>query len=147
MSEPRATALALITDQDRILLLRMIEEDGCEYWAPPGGGVRSGETLPRAAAREAREEAGLEVEVGPVQYVHDFINPDDGCHKVEIYFRAVPVGDSTPRPTPDRDPRILEARWFPLEELGSLTTFPLELARMLPRDLAADAPPARARYF
>jgi len=145
-STPRPTALALITDQDRILLLRMVEEDGCAYWAPPGGGLRPGETLPRAAAREAKEETGVSVRIGPMQYVHDFINPVDGCHKVEVYFRATPVGDPTPRMTADRDPRIREARWFPLTEVANLTTFPLELAEMLPRDLGTGRCP-EPRYF
>jgi 8-oxo-dGTP diphosphatase len=142
---PRPTALTLVLDADRILLLRMVE-DGYEYWAPPGGGLRPGETLPVAAARETWEETGVAVEVGSLQYVHDFINPEDGCHKVEVYFRARPVGDPTPRLTADRDPRILEARWFALPEVGTLTLFPLDFATMLPRDLAPGAPP-RPRYF
>ena len=145
MVDPRATALSLITHEGRVLLLRMVE-NGYTYWAPPGGGLRSGETLPAAAAREAREETGLEVRVGALQYVHDFINPDDGCHKVEVYFRAHPVGDPTPHRLPDCDPRIREARWFTWDEVRTLTTFPLALARMLPEDLAKGAPP-RARYF
>ena len=145
MANPRATALTLITHQGRILLLRMIE-NGYTYWAPPGGGLRPGETLPAAAAREAREETGIEVRVGALQYVHDFINPDDGCHKVEVYFRACAVGDTTPVLSPDCDPRIREARWFTWDEVRTLTTFPLTLAQMLPQDLATDAPPG-ARYF
>jgi ADP-ribose pyrophosphatase YjhB (NUDIX family) len=146
MSGPRPTALALITEQDRILLLRMVEDDGYEYWAPPGGGLLAGETLPRAAAREALEETGIRVRIGPVQYVHDFINPVDGCHKVEVYFRASPVADPTPRRTPHRDRRIQEVRWISLSEVRTLTTFPIEFAEMLPRDLASGAP-APARYF
>ncbi len=145
MAYPRPTALALITRQDRVLLLRMVEDD-LEYWAPPGGGLEPGETLPAAAAREAREEAGIEVIVGPLLYVHDFINPEDGCHKVEVYFRATPAGDLTPATTPRRDPRILEARWIALEAVRDLVLFPPEFSEMLPEDLAGDAEP-RVRYF
>jgi len=145
MEYPRATALTLITCQGKLLLLRMREED-IEYWAPPGGGLRQGETLPEAAAREAREEAGIDVSVGSLLYVHDFINPEDGCHKVEVYFRAVPVGDPAPRKTARQDARILEARWFSMESVRHLPLFPPEFTEMLPVDLAEGAAP-EVRYF
>lgn len=50
---------------DRILLLRCAKRLGHpelgHCWITPGGGVRRGERLARAAARELREEIGLAV--------------------------------------------------------------------------------------
>lgn len=48
---------------DRILLVRRAIEPGRGKWVYPGGFVDLGESPERAAVREAREEAGVEVEI------------------------------------------------------------------------------------
>ena len=54
----------------RVLLIRCVamRRDGeFEFWLTPGGEIEAGEEPLEAAARELREELGLEVEVvGPV---------------------------------------------------------------------------------
>ncbi|WP_344840957.1 GNAT family N-acetyltransferase [Kribbella ginsengisoli] len=57
----RPAARAVVLDpEDRILLLRFEFADGHAVWAPPGGGVEAGESLPQALARELAEEIGIE---------------------------------------------------------------------------------------
>jgi ADP-ribose pyrophosphatase YjhB (NUDIX family) len=62
--DPKVAVGTIIrTDDDRIVLVRRAIEPGYGLWVFPGGYVDRGEEVTRAAIREAREEAGLEVEL------------------------------------------------------------------------------------
>ena len=58
--------------------------DDQPFWTPPGGGVEFGEPLESALRREVAEETGVDVEVGPLRYVVDFVRPP--LHAVSFYF-------------------------------------------------------------
>ena len=53
-------------------------------WMPPGGGVTFGETLSGALVREVVEETGIDVDTGPLWYLHEVRSKD--IHAVEFYF-------------------------------------------------------------
>jgi ADP-ribose pyrophosphatase YjhB (NUDIX family) len=54
-----AAAVAIFDERGRVLLV--LERDA---WGYPGGRLEPGETPEEAAVREAREETGIEVELG-----------------------------------------------------------------------------------
>jgi ADP-ribose pyrophosphatase YjhB (NUDIX family) len=58
---PAPVGLAVIERGGRLVLIRRREAPLAGYWAPPGGYVELGESVPEAVVREAREECGLEV--------------------------------------------------------------------------------------
>jgi len=76
-----------LTDAWEVLLVRRANPPSQHEWSIPGGGVELGERLEDAVAREALEETGLEVEVGGVVEVLDFITREDG--RVRFHYVLV----------------------------------------------------------
>lgn len=75
----------LLLEEDKILLLKHNNIGPDQYlWSPPGGGAEFGSDLPSNLAREFKEETGLQVEVGPLLFVNEFM--DDPIHAVELFF-------------------------------------------------------------
>lgn len=86
----------MIMRDGKVLLIQRGKEPGRGLWAVPGGMVDVGETLREAAAREAKEETCLDVEVGEVCWVVDTIGRDaDGrvrYHNVIVDYLAEVTG-------------------------------------------------------
>jgi len=79
---------AVIIESGRALVVRRGTEPLKGEWSIPGGVVELGETLRQAAAREAKEETGLEVEPGEVLEVVDRIMRDAG-RKIQYHYVLV----------------------------------------------------------
>lgn len=86
-------------------------------WALPGGFVNEGETVEEAAAREAREETGLEVELVEQFAVYSDPARDPRTHTLSVVFLA--RGRGAPHGGDD----AAEARAVPLDRLPSPLCF------------------------
>lgn len=110
-----------VVDDGRILLVQRGRQPGRGLWAVPGGKVDLGETLTEAARREAREETGLDVEVGDLVWAGESIGPGQppAWHYVLVDFLAVRLGG---QPVAADDAQ--QAAWFSLEEARRLQLTP-----------------------
>ena len=112
------------------------------FWTPPGGGVEFGEGLAQALQREVSEETGVDVEVGPLRYVVDFVRPP--LHAVSFYFscRAADLDAAKLGTDPELGDRqmLRGLRLVPLDELASLTLYPEPFAGRLAADARAGFP-------
>lgn len=106
--------------QNKILLVKQISLPHVSYlWIPPGGGVEYGETLQEALKREFSEETTLEVEVGDLLFVQQFIQAP--LHAIEFFFEVKVVkGEIKEAYYPENEPYLEEVRWFSSEELAKI---------------------------
>ena len=70
--------------EGRLVLCRRAIEPRLGFWTFPAGFMENGETLQQAAARECREEANAEVQVGSLLSVVHVLH----AHQVHVNFRA-----------------------------------------------------------
>ena len=143
--ERRAARVLLLDDEGRILLQHCHDPstpaEG-SWWNTTGGGLDEGETPRQAAARELREETGLQVDpddVGDVVHrrVTEFSFGGADYRQSEDYFvlrtpafPAVPTGFSDLEMV-----AVLGTRWWSRDELRATTerVYPEELVEVLDR--------------
>ena len=107
-------AQVLIERDGNVLVVHtLIPDSNIDRWGLPGGGREAGETLIEAAAREAREETGLDVEVGELLALGEWIH---GTHDLFAVFRGRTDGD----PRPQAGEAVVACRWISLDEADVL---------------------------
>ncbi|MFG2352616.1 NUDIX hydrolase [Streptomyces sp. NPDC048521] len=79
---------AIITDGNRVLMVRRRVKEGELSWQFPAGGIEPGETPEEAAVRETLEETGLKVEA--VSLIGQRVHPKTGR---EMSYTACTVVD------------------------------------------------------
>ncbi len=121
---PSVAVLPRDTD-DRILFVRIADTG---QWATIGGSVEPDESPAEAAVREAAEEAGVEVALGPIlgvvggpDFRLTYPNGDQTSYVTTAYAATVVGG--TPRPDGDE---TVEVGWWhpaalPLDEMSHFT--------------------------
>lgn len=104
-------------DDGRVLLCRRAIEPRRGLWTLPAGFMELDETVEQGALRETAEEAGAEVELGPLISLLSVVS----VGQVHLFFAARALSERL-----DPGPETLEARWFapadiPWDELAFRT--------------------------
>ena len=129
MSSMRAAVL-LTRDRDVALIRR--RRAGVEYYLFPGGGVEAYESAIDSARREAKEELGLEVEVGR-HVATVFFNG-----RAQVFFAAVEQGGTFGTGSGEElawnaaSPYgTYEPVWVPLDDLATIDVRPRGVAELI----------------
>lgn len=129
----RTAARALIVRRGQLLLNHYRDESG-DWYTAPGGGQGVGEQLPQTLVRECREEIGVEVEVGRLRFVRDYIVADhdfsylsEADHQVEFFFECTVPDDYVAQNGPDPDKNQVDVIWADAEALRVMRVYPARL--------------------
>ncbi len=141
----RNTVRAVITREQRILLLRKHDELKGERFALPGGAQDPGETLKQAVSRECLEEINTDVEIGALLHIADFfkqrMKPEPMIrHQIEFLFDCSVPASYIPANGPHPDKSQVEVVWVELDRLAKLPLTPTFYATFLGANHQAEAP-------
>jgi 8-oxo-dGTP diphosphatase len=118
----RVRACGICLREAQILLVNHKGLYSGDFWAPPGGGVKFGESVNSALVREFKEECQADITVGEFLFSCEFIK--EPLHAIELYFDIRLLG----LPRLGRDPElgdrqiISNLKFFDEQELSSLPT-------------------------
>jgi 8-oxo-dGTP diphosphatase len=112
-----AAGVLFFDDAGRILLVQPTYKD---HWDIPGGYVETGETPAQAAAREVREELGIETPVGPLLIADWAPHPDEGDKLLLIFDGGTLTADQLGGIRLQADELASYALRDPVEAISSL---------------------------
>jgi len=117
-----ACTVFVTDDEDRVLLIRRTDND---LWALPGGAQDFGEYIAETAARETKEEAGVDIDVtgliGLYTNPRHLVEYSDGevRQQFSICFRGRYLSGQ-----PTASDESSEVRWIARDELDALPIHP-----------------------
>ena len=148
MDPIRNSAKAIIVEDNRLLVVQHIDAQG-EWHVLPGGGQNPGETLEEALRRECLEELGIEVLVGQLRFVreyigrnHEFWQHDGDSHQVDFMFECQIAKGQPSAIGSAPDPGQVDCAWLPITKITDFRLYPMAM-----RELLADRTTEVTKYL
>ena len=113
---------------DRLLLVRRAHPPMQGEWGLPGGKQQLGETMRDAAAREVREESGVEIAPCGVITALDVVTRD-AADRIEFHYTIIEIAADWVSGEGVAGDDAREVRWVTLAELDALGAWS-EIARV-----------------
>lgn len=120
--KPQVGTAMIITNGDKVLLMKRKGPHGHGTWSTPGGHLDFGETPEDGAAREAKEEMGVDVFDVRFRCVTNDVFEEEEKHYITIWLEGKPVGE----PTIAAEQEVEEIGWFAWDALPEPLFLPLE---------------------
>ena len=105
---PALTVDTLILEDNKIILIKRLNNPFKDYWAIPWGFVEYGEKVEDAAVREAKEETGLDIELTKLVGVYSDPDRDPRGHTVTIAFLSKIIGGTLKSDSDAKDAKFLD---------------------------------------
>ena len=121
--EPKVGTATIITRDNKVLLMKRRGPHGNGTWSPPGGHLDFGESPEQCAAREAKEEVGVDVENLQFRAVTNDLFEDSGRHYITLWLEA---GSFNGEPSIIAEKEVEEIGWFAWDALPQPLFLPLE---------------------
>jgi ADP-ribose pyrophosphatase YjhB (NUDIX family) len=132
-TDPKVAAAVLVEVEDKVLLVRRVNQPYRGAWSLPAGFIDAGEDPGKAAERECLEETGLQVGVTELMDVLSGREHPRGADFV-LYYRAEMLGGEL-HAGDDAD----AAEFFPLDSLPPIA---FKLTRRFLKNLGGNCDPA-----
>lgn len=112
----RVGVSVLVKNGDRILLEKRKNSHGAGTWGPPGGYIKYGETLEEAAARETREETGVEISDIKFRVITNDVFEAEQQQFITVWVEAFYVSGDLKVNAPGEESEIGWFQWASLPE-------------------------------
>ena len=121
--EPKVGVAIIITKNDQVLLMKRKGLHGIGTWTTPGGHLDFGETPEQCAAREAKEEVGLDVVDIRFRALTNDVFESGGQHYISIWMEGESI---LGEPIIAAEDEVEEIGWYAWDALPSPLFLPLE---------------------
>jgi 8-oxo-dGTP diphosphatase len=120
--QPKVGVALLITQGDRVLLVKRKGVHGEGTWSTPGGHLEYGESPEACALREAQEETGVRAKNITFRAITNDIFVESGKHYITVWMQ----GDyDSGEPCINAPYEVAEVGWFAWESLPEPRFLPL----------------------
>lgn len=120
---PRVGVALIITHGERVLLVRRKNAHGAGSWATPGGHLEFGESLVECAAREAKEETGIDVRDARFLAITNDVFEVEGLHYITVWMEGMACGAE---PSVKAADEVADVGWFVWDALPEPLFLPLQ---------------------
>ena len=120
--KPQVGTAMIVTRDDKVLLMKRKGPHGKGTWSTPGGHLDFGETLEACAARETKEEVGLEVTDIRFRAVTNDVFEATNRHYITVWMEGKWASGEPTIASPDEAEEI---GWYPWDALPQPLFLPL----------------------
>jgi len=120
--KPQVGTAMIVTRDDKVLLMKRKGPHGKGTWSTPGGHLDFGETLEACAARETKEEVGLEVTDIQFRAVTNDVFEATNRHYITVWMEGKSASGEPTIASPDE---VEEIGWYAWDALPQPLFLPL----------------------